>query len=106
MEITHGLELCYGDLGMKHRGDGLSFKRLAKGSVGMPENFVLLLSKQKDFYSPRHKHNFDQFRYAIQGDFNLAPNLMLGEGQIAYHPEGVYYGPQDDGAEERRMLVL
>ncbi|KAI9657018.1 MAG: hypothetical protein M1821_003184 [Bathelium mastoideum] len=106
MEVTHGRDLSYGTLGAKIRGDGLSFKHLAQGVDGTPENFSLVLGKQADFYSPRHHHNFDQFRYAIQGDFNLTPTLTLQQGQLSYHPEGVYYGPQDDGPEERVLLVL
>ena len=40
------------------------------------------------------------------GDFDLGHNLTLKPGQLSYHPEGVYYGPQDDGLDEHVLLVL
>ncbi|KAF2229942.1 hypothetical protein EV356DRAFT_561776 [Viridothelium virens] len=105
-KFTHGQSLSFTNPSSSHRGSGLLFKTLATGTPNTPENFILLLSKQSSFYSPRHRHNFDQFRFSLQGDFSLAPHLILQQGELAYHPEGVYYGPQDDGPEERLMLVL
>lgn len=92
--------------GAKHRPGGLLFKYLSLGIENTPENYMFVLAHQKDFYSPRHRHNFDQFRYAVSGEFNLAPDIVLKEGELAYHPEGVFYGPQNDGPEERVLLVL
>jgi len=45
------------------------------------------------FYTPRHRHNFDQFRYIVYGEMNLAHGMDLHEGECAYFPEGTYYGP-------------
>jgi mannose-6-phosphate isomerase-like protein (cupin superfamily) len=45
------------------------------------------------FYTPRHRHNFDQFRYVVSGEMNLAKGMDLHEGECAYFPEGTYYGP-------------
>jgi hypothetical protein len=45
------------------------------------------------FYTPRHRHNFDQFRYVVYGEMNLAHGMDLHEGECAYFPEGTYYGP-------------
>ena len=45
------------------------------------------------FYTPRHHHNFDQFRYVVSGEMNMGKNLDLHEGEIAHFPEGTYYGP-------------
>ncbi|KAL9097342.1 MAG: hypothetical protein Q9165_000769 [Trypethelium subeluteriae] len=106
MEIVHGNSLSFTDPSSSHRGSGILFKTLATGIPNTPENFILLLSKQSSFYSPRHRHNFDQFRFALQGGFSLAPHLILRQGELAYHPEGVYYGPQDDGEKEQVLLVL
>lgn len=106
MEITHGSQMTFQDPRAKHRPGGLAFKTLSKGTEGTPENYLFVLARQEGFYSPRHKHNFDQFRYAIKGKFNLAPGIDLEEGSLAYHPEGVYYGPQDDGTDEMILLVL
>jgi hypothetical protein len=42
---------------------GLKFKNLLEGIAGTPENFWLTVARgDGHFFSPRHKHNFDQFR--------------------------------------------
>src|SRR5271165_4603582 len=45
------------------------------------------------FYSPRHRHNFDQFRYVVYGETNISKGRDLHQGEIGYFPEGTYYGP-------------
>jgi mannose-6-phosphate isomerase-like protein (cupin superfamily) len=45
------------------------------------------------FYTPRHHHNFDQFRYVVSGQMNMAKDMDLHQGECAYFPEGTYYGP-------------
>jgi len=45
------------------------------------------------FFTPRHRHNFDQFRYVVSGAMNLAKGLDLHEGECVHVPEGTYYGP-------------
>ena len=107
MEITHGSQRDFESPGLNHRGGGIEFKCLSLGDENTPENYSLNLARQKDFYSPVHHHNFDQFRYAMKGDVSLGPNMLLKEGQLSYHPEGAYYGPQeDDHGQERIVLVL
>ncbi|KAF2095110.1 hypothetical protein NA57DRAFT_79598 [Rhizodiscina lignyota] len=107
MEVTQGSDLSFEPLTLSHRGAGLSFKNLARGVEGTPENFYFALAQQRDFYSPTHRHNFDQFRYAVKGSVSLGSQMVLREGQLSYHPEAAYYGPQeDDGDEDRIVLVL
>jgi hypothetical protein len=43
---------------------------------------------------PRHKHNFDQIRFPIAGEFEYAKDKILPAGWVGYFPEGVPYGPQ------------
>jgi len=45
------------------------------------------------FFTPRHRHNFDQFRYVVSGEMNMAKDTDLQQGECAYFPEGTYYGP-------------
>jgi len=45
------------------------------------------------FFTPRHRHNFDQFRYVVSGEMNIAKGVDLHTGECAYFPEGTYYGP-------------
>jgi hypothetical protein len=43
---------------------------------------------------PRHRHNFDQIRFPVAGEFEYAPGKVLPAGWVGYFPEGVPYGPQ------------
>ncbi len=56
------------------------------------------------YFTPRHKHNFDQIRYTLSG----VQSTGLGDlaaGECGYFPEGSYYGPQKQ-AGECACLVL
>jgi len=65
------------------------------GAEGTPGNFKFGLFHQAgDFYSPRHRHNFDQFRFQIEGDADFDRNGTMLPDSIGYFPEGAYYGPQ------------
>ncbi|KAJ5660337.1 hypothetical protein N7507_006788 [Penicillium longicatenatum] len=106
MDIVHGKDLHFKKLGLKHRGSGLAFKDLFLGEENTPENYLFTIGRQGSFSSPNHKHTFDQFRYAYRGDVSIAPDILLREGELCYHPEGVSYGPQLDEGGERDVLVL
>ena len=65
------------------------------GNEGTPGNFKFGLFHQTgDFFSPRHRHNFDQFRFQIEGDAGFDRNGTMRPDSIGYFPEGAYYGPQ------------
>ncbi|KAH8806006.1 hypothetical protein F5884DRAFT_755552 [Xylogone sp. PMI_703] len=107
MEVVYGKSLSYEGISLKHRGSGLAFKELFLGSDDdIPNNYLFVLAQQESFYSPVHHHNFDQFRYGISGDISILPDMIVHEDELCYHPEGVYYGPQDDGPGVREVLVL
>jgi hypothetical protein len=77
------------------RGGTIAFKTLLEGRDGSPDNYQLVLADTDvSFQSPRHRHNFDQFRLSVQGATNIGPKRNLEEGDLAYFPEGTYYGPQ------------
>ncbi len=71
-------------------------KYLLRGKPGSPDNYELFWGHygENGSFSPRHRHNFDQFRFAIKNPLNFAPGKDIPLGQIAYFPEGAYYGPQ------------
>jgi hypothetical protein len=87
------------------RGGTLLSRRLLTGQPGTPGNFSLQLSSTPTYYSPRHRHNFDQIRYQISGDFDFSTDGVMKPGTVAYFPEGTHYGPQqcENGSE---TLVL
>jgi hypothetical protein len=83
-----------GDVGETR--DGIQDSRLLLcGEDGTPDNFKLNVSYAvTDWKAPRHRHNFDQIRYAIDGEFVYADGKVLPPGWVAYFPEGIHYGPQ------------
>jgi hypothetical protein len=89
-----------------HRGGGLKFKNLLEGVEGTPENFYLTVAAgDGHFFSPRHKHNFDQFRLCLKGRTSIDPKKYLVPGEVGYFPEGTSYGPQQDSEENLTMVL-
>lgn len=95
-----------------HPTGNIAFHHMLKGDPASRDNFMLILGRQDaDFYMPRHRHNFDQIRFPIRGTMNHGDGVVVGEGEVAYIPEGLPYGPQDDPVApyapgERVQLVL
>lgn len=88
------------------RAGEFRFRRLHKGIEGSPNNFTLeLVRLSTDFYSPRHRHNFDQFRFQLEGNYDFARNGKSPPGTVIYHPESAPYGPQKSN-DETLVLVL
>lgn len=78
------------------RGGSIEFKTLLEGQEGAPDNYHLILANTDvSFKSPRHRHNFDQLRLSLTGATNFGPKRNLAEDDVAYFPEGTYYGPQN-----------
>jgi quercetin dioxygenase-like cupin family protein len=74
--------------------------------TGVPD---LNLSFSRDtvadgFYSPRHRHCWDQLRLVLDGSLNIG-ETDLHAGDCGYFPESVWYGPQRQ-AGQATVLVL
>jgi hypothetical protein len=79
---------------------------LLHGPEGTPENFYLQLSHlHNDFFSPRHRHNFDQVRVQLLGDASFTRDGVMRPGTVGYFPEGVYYGPQENAGESKTLVL-
>ena len=55
--------------------------------------------RKEAYYSPRHRHNFDQVRFTIAGRPKYGP-FQTEPGDAIYFPEGVFYGPTELHSEE------
>src|SRR5271167_2968455 len=77
------------------RGDSPQVKILLQGESGRIDDYEFMLSRINgpNQYSPRHRHVFDQFRYAVKGEVPYDPTHTIPEGGLAYFPEGTPYGP-------------
>jgi hypothetical protein len=98
MKIVHGDEqpllesqtVRAGKLGRRYLFDG--------EDDASPGNFIFMLAYQSgDFYAPRHHHNFDQWRYQIEGEVGFGPSGVMKPGTLGYFPEGAFYGPNSHG---------
>jgi hypothetical protein len=81
--------------GLEHRGGTFFSRTMVEGEPGTPGNFKFSLSELgTDYSGPRHRHNFDQFRFALEGESDYGQDGTLKAGMLGYYPEGVHYGPQ------------
>ena len=106
MKIVQGDEVKE-TIGGTHR-EGLSMRqRLLDGEVGSPDNYSLVIARSPGRYSPRHRHNFEQFRFQIEGVADYGRTGKLKPGMIGYFPESVHYGPQTQpNGEMLSVMVL
>ena len=86
--------------GLEHRGGTFHSRTMAEGVPGTPGNFKFSLSRLgTDYSGPRHRHNFDQYRFMIEGESDYGQDGPLKAGMLGYYPEGVPYGPQVNKTE-------
>ncbi len=85
--------------GLEHRGGTFHSIIMMEGEPGTLGNFQLSCGKiGGDFFSPRHRHNFEQIRFQVEGTLDFARDGKLKQGMVGYFPEGVAYGPQTQSA--------
>jgi hypothetical protein len=104
MKIVHGARI-ESKAESQHRGGISRRQRLLEGEAGRIDNFSLVIARPKDRFSPRHRHNFEQFRYQIEGDADYGDTGVLKPGMLGYFPESVHYGPQKQG-DGQNLCVL
>jgi hypothetical protein len=106
MDVVHCLEMPWGESLVAHRAGGdVAHKRLFEGEEGSPDNYMLVMSKEPNsYFSPRHRHPWDQIRFCLEGKIPIARGLFVEAGEIAYFPESAHYGPQQGGDD--RIVVL
>jgi hypothetical protein len=105
MKIVQGDELEW-KRGLQHRGGTFHYRNLMEGKAGTIGNFQLSLGRSdKDFLSPRHRHNFEQFRFVLEGELKFGRDGAMKSGMVGYFPEGTYYGPQTQ-EDEALAIVL
>jgi hypothetical protein len=93
--------------GLEHRGGMFHFRRVLEGEPGTVGNFQFSLGQSSgDFYSPRHRHNFEQIRFQIEGTLEFGRDGKMKPGMVGYFPEGVAYGPQTQQPEEKPLTAV
>lgn len=106
MKIVQGDELPL-ERGLEHRGGTFHFRRLMEGEPGTLGNFQLSYGQMGgEFYSPRHRHNFEQVRFQLEGTLDYDRDGKLTKGMVGYFPEGMHYGPQTQQPDETPITVV
>ncbi len=106
MQIVHAERMPWGENLAAHRQGRMAHKVLFEGEEGRPDNFAWVMANEgADYFSPRHRHAWDQVRLCLHGSIPIGKNSRLNEGEVGYFPEGVPYGPQE-GGPDRLTLVL
>jgi hypothetical protein len=106
MKIVH-FDQAQQTTGSSHRGGESTYFRMFDGDEGSPGNFSLLVATSPGRFSPRHRHNFEQFRYQLESVADYGRTGKLKPGMLGYFPEAVHYGPQtQEGGEILSVLVL
>ena len=99
MKIVQGDQIEVQQRKNQHRAGTFLFRTLMEGTPGTPDNFFFTIADTTDdFFSPRHKHNFDQYRFQLTGDFDFDRNGRMVPGILGYFPEGTHYGPQSSSS--------
>jgi hypothetical protein len=81
--------------GLEHRGGVFHGRIMVEGEPSTLDNFQLSFGQMGgDFNSPRHRHNFEQIRYQLEGVLDYGRDGKLVAGMVGYFPEAVYYGPR------------
>jgi len=95
MEIVQAGQIPEYQRDQEHREGSWYLRNIAKGTPGTTGNFQFVTARTSaNFYSPRHHHNFDQFRYQLEGEVDFSRDGKLLPGVLGYFPEGTFYGPQ------------
>ena len=105
MKLVHG-DAVEWRRGLEYRGGTFHFRNLAEGEEGSVDNFKLTVGRSSaDFYSPRHRHNFEQIRFVLDGELSFGRDGTLSAGMVGYFPEGVHYGPQTQHHESLAIVL-
>jgi len=106
MDIVRADELEWGGKLTAHRAGHMTHKVLFTGEEGRADNYLFVLANERsDYFSPRHRHAWDQVRLCLEGSVPIGRDLKVDAGEVGYFPEGVHYGPQE-GGPDRIVLLL
>ena len=88
MKIVQASENRWRGNQLRHRKGKILIKRLIEGEPSSPENYGLHMGRESaEFFSPRHRHPWDQIRYCISGSVPIAPGKTLDQGEVGLGSE-------------------
>jgi hypothetical protein len=87
----------YFSQGGNYRKGDRDSRVLITGVEASPANYKFGWSTgrgEQSWETPRHRHNFEQIRYVIEGDYSMTKTKSIPAGAVGYFSESCYYGPQ------------
>jgi hypothetical protein len=79
---------------------------LGRGKPGTAGNyFYSVATTQSDYHTPRHRHNFEQIRLHLRGEFDYERDGKMTPGTVGYFPEGGFYGPSHSSDNSSFLLL-
>jgi hypothetical protein len=93
------------DLQTDHRHFSLRNAQIAWPADGRRFNLTYGPHARENYWSPRHRHTFDQVRLLASGRAKFGP-LRMDTYDVCYFPEGVFYGPAELLSEEATTCVI
>jgi hypothetical protein len=88
-----------------HRTGKSVRQNLLQSETGL-DGYSLIISRSEARFSPRHRHNFEQYRFQIGGTADYSKTGLLKTGMLGYFPEGMHYGPQLPAEDGNDVAVL
>lgn len=103
-------EVAFSQLVDTHRGESRGAPSPGRRSFTVVDEDAHVTLKPFDAkydanVSPRHRHNFDQIRFVLEGEVTYGTKSYR-KGTVAYFPESVHYGPKNSAREGGRVLTL
>jgi hypothetical protein len=100
MHIVDTTELTWDPIVPNTRGGDI-YRKMIRGAEGVGEvdydvRIELFSGGEGTYKSIRHRHDFEQLRFAVSGRMDLGFDV-LEEGDVGYFPANAYYGPQECG---------
>lgn len=88
------------------RSSGIEFHDLMTGAEGTPGNYGLQLVRvAQHYHTPRHRHNFEQVRVMLEGEFGFG-DAVQRQGTVGYFCEGTYYTQDARGPSTTLLLQI
>lgn len=109
MQINHPDNVAGGARESDIRSGKRDGRCLLEGEEGAPNNYHLSYNQGGEggtmWTTPRHRHNSEHFRHPLEGDYVMSPKVVIPAGWVAYVPESVYYGPQEQSPNLKMVLT-
>jgi len=93
--------------GSPHRPGGIRFVNLLEGTPFARDNYLLtIVDIEDEFFTPRHRHNFEQVRIMLNGSMSFGADQVQQAGSVGYFCEGTYYTQKGVGASRTLLLQV